>query len=85
MGVLINKKRCDNAEICPCIAECPAKAFYWDAENLTVAVDNNLCVNCRQCILACEAGAVKVARNEAEAQKIKTEYDEDIMTIEELF
>lgn len=33
----------------------------------------------------CEAGAVKVARNDEEYQSIKTEYDEDIMTTEELF
>ena len=85
MKVLINKKRCDNADVCPCIADCPTNAFYWDKENKTVAVNNNLCVNCRQCMIACEAGAVKVALNEEEYNKIKTEYDEDIMTVEELF
>jgi Fe-S-cluster-containing hydrogenase components 1 len=85
MSVLINKKRCDNADVCPCIEECPVKAFSWDEENKTVVVDNNLCINCRQCMIACEAGAVKVARNEEEYQKIKTEYDEDIMTVENLF
>lgn len=36
-------------------------------------------------MISCEAGAVKVARNEKEYQKIKTEYDEDIMTVEKLF
>lgn len=85
MSVLINKKRCDNADACSCISECPTKAFYWDTENQTVAVDNNLCINCRNCMISCEAGAVKVARNQEEYEKIKTEYDEDIMTIEKLF
>lgn len=47
MSVLINKKRCDNTDICPCILECPNKAFYWDANKGSVAVDNNLCINCR--------------------------------------
>ena len=85
MTVLINKKRCDNANICPCIEACPTKAFFWNEEQQSVAVNNSLCINCRQCVIACEAGAVKVARDEEEYQKIKTEYDEDIMTVEELF
>jgi len=85
MGVLINKKRCDNADVCPCITECPTNAFYWNTDENSVAVDNNLCINCRQCVIACEAGAVKVARTDEEYQQIKTEYDEDIMTTEELF
>ena len=69
MSVLINKKRCDNADACSCIEECPTKAFYWDEENQTVAVDNNLCINCRNCMISCEAGAVKVARDEEEYRK----------------
>lgn len=85
MAVLINKKRCDNAKECSCIDECPTKAFTWDDKKRTVSVDNSLCINCRQCVIACEAGAVKVSRNEEEYQKIKTEYDMDIMTIEKLF
>lgn len=85
MGVLINKKRCDNAEACPCIDNCPAKAFYFDKDKNTVAVHNELCINCRNCMIACEAGAVKVFRNEEEYRKLKTEYDEDAMTIENLF
>lgn len=85
MSVLINKKRCDNANVCSCIAECPTKAFYWDEKKQSVAVDNSLCINCRQCMIACEAGAVKVARSKEEYNKIKTEYDEDVMTIKELF
>lgn len=85
MGVLINKKRCDNAEECPCILGCPAKAFYYDKEKETVAVHNELCINCRRCMITCEAGAVKVYRNEEEYKKLKTEYDDDAMTVEELF
>lgn len=85
MGVLINKKRCDNAEVCPCIEGCPQKAFYYDKERATVAVHNELCINCRKCMITCEAGAVKVYRNDDECAKIKTEYDEDIMTVEALF
>lgn len=85
MSVLINKKRCDNASVCSCIADCPTKAFYWDEKKQSIMVDNSLCINCRQCMISCEAGAVKVARNEEEYNKIKTEYDEDVMTIKELF
>lgn len=85
MGVLINKKRCDNASVCPCIENCPTKAFYYDTKKNTVAVHNELCINCRKCMLICEAGAVKVFRNEEELLKLKTEYDEDAMTTEKLF
>lgn len=85
MAVLVNKKRCDNAKECSCVSECPTGAFVWDDENNSIAVDNNLCINCRQCVIACEAGAVKVARSDEEYQKIKSEYDEDIMTVEKLF
>lgn len=85
MSVLINKKVCDNAKECSCIEECPSKAFYFDQEKNTIAVINNLCTKCRICMIACPAGAVKVARNEEEYQRIKKEYHEDIRTEEELF
>ena len=85
MGVLINKKRCDNAEACSCIESCPTKAFYYDKKGKTVAVKNELCINCRQCMISCEAGAVKVYRTDEEYARLKTEYDEDVMTEEELF
>ncbi len=85
MGVLINKKRCDNAEACPCIEGCPAKAFYYDKIKGTVAVHDELCINCRKCMMTCEAGAVKVFRTEEERAALQTEYDEDVMSIEELF
>lgn len=85
MSVLINKKRCDNADVCSCISECPTGAFYWDANKKTIAVDNNLCINCKQCVIACQAGAIKVATNDEEYNKIKNEYECDLMSMEELF
>jgi NAD-dependent dihydropyrimidine dehydrogenase PreA subunit len=85
MAVLVNKKRCDNAKECSCIGECSTGAFTWNDKANSIAVDNSLCINCRQCVIACEAGAVKVARTYEEYQEIKNEYDEDIMTIEKLF
>ena len=85
MTVLINKKRCDNSRECSCIVECPNKAFYWDEANKTIAVKESLCTKCRICMIACLAGAVKVSRDQAEYEKIKGEYDSDIMTVEKLF
>jgi len=85
MTVLINKKRCDNARECSCIVECPNKAFYWDEANKTIAVKESLCTKCRICMIACLAGAVKVSRDQLEYEKIKGEYDSDIMTVAELF
>lgn len=85
MAVLINKKVCDNARECSCIEECPNHAFYYDEENDTIAVKESLCTQCRICMIACEAGAVKVSRSDEEYNKIKKEYDEDIRTVEQLF
>lgn len=85
MSVLINRKRCDNRNICPCINECPASAFYWDDLKKSVSVNNNLCISCKQCVIACEAGAVKVATSDEEYNKIKKDYECDLMSIEELF
>ena len=85
MRVLINKKRCDNADVCGCIAECPVNAFFYDEATSSVGVDNSLCIGCRQCMIACPAGAVKVARTDEEYEQIKTEYDSDAMTVEKLF
>lgn len=85
MAVLINKKRCDNSRECSCIVECPNKAFYWDEINKTIAVKENLCTKCRICMISCLAGAVKVSRDQEEYDKIKDEYDSDIMTVEKLF
>jgi Fe-S-cluster-containing hydrogenase component 2 len=66
MSVLINKKVCDNSSGCSCINECPNKAFCYDENKKSVAVKESLCTQCRICMIACEAGAVKVARTEEE-------------------
>jgi len=85
MSVLINFKICDNAKECNGIAACPIKAFYWDEENKTIAVDNSKCTSCGLCEESCPVHAIRVAKNEEEYNKIKKEIDEDSRKISDLF
>jgi len=85
MPVLINFKICDNAKECNGIAVCPMKAFYWDEENKTIAVDDSKCTGCGVCEPSCPVGAIRVAKNEEEYNKIKKEIEEDPRKISDLF
>ena len=85
MSVLINFKICDNSKDCNGIAVCPIKAFYWDEEKKTIAVDETKCISCGKCEESCPVNAIRVARNEKEFKKIKKEIDEDPRKISDLF
>lgn len=85
MPVLINFKICDNSEDCGGIAACPVKAFYWNAKNKTVAIDETKCTLCGKCENACPIDAIKVAKNEKEFVKFKKEIDKDPRKASDLF
>jgi NAD-dependent dihydropyrimidine dehydrogenase PreA subunit len=85
MPVLINFKICDNAEECNGAAACPTQAISWDEKKKSLVIDNSKCVSCGVCVPLCMVGAIKVAKNEKEFNKIKKEYVEDKRKISDLF
>lgn len=85
MAVLINFKICDNAEECGGIEVCPSGALSWDKKKKTIKIDNAKCVACGQCEKNCPVGAIRVAKNDKEYEKIKKEIALDPRCRQDLF
>ena len=84
MSVLINFKICDNAQECNGIAVCPTGALSWDEKKKSIKIDNGKCLSCGKCEV-CGVGAIHVAKDEKEYQKIKKEIDDDPRKLEDLY
>ncbi len=85
MPVLINFKICDNSEDCNGIRACPSGAFHWDRKGKTIAVDEERCIDCGKCADACDVGAIRFAKDQEEARRIKKEIDRDPRRASDLF
>ena len=85
MPVLINFKICDNAKECGGIAACPAGALSYDDDKNTIVIDNSKCINCFACERECPIGAIHVAKDDNEYNKIKKEIDDDPRKTKDLF
>lgn len=85
MSVLINFKICDNAKECGGIEVCPTGALSWDEKNETIVIDNEKCISCGMCEKECPIGAIRVAHDDTEYNKIKEEIDNDPRTTKDLF
>ena len=85
MPVLINWKICDNAKECNGIEVCPTGALSWDDKKKSIIIDNSKCLSCGACEKACMVGAIKVAKNDEEYERIKKEIDEDPRKVSDLF
>lgn len=85
MAVLVNFKICDNAKECGGIAVCPTGALSWNEEKEKIEIDNDKCISCGLCEKECPIGAIMVAKNEKEYNKIQKEIDDDPRTTKDLF
>lgn len=77
MAVLINFKICDNAKECGGVAVCPTGALSFDEEKQTIIIDNDKCISCGKCEKECPIGAISVAKNKLEYDKIKQDIEND--------
>lgn len=85
MPVLINFKICDNAKECGGIAVCPTGAISYDEKKESLVIDNEKCISCGLCEKECPIGAINVAKNEEEYNKIKETIENDPRTTKDLF
>ncbi len=85
MAVLVNFKICDNAKECGGVAVCPTGALSFDEEKGTIVIDNDKCISCGKCERECPIGAISVAKNSSEYDKIKKEIESDKRTTKDLF
>lgn len=49
---------CQQCVDAPCISVCPRKALSRDEDLNRVAIDRDLCIGCRACMVACPFGAM---------------------------
>lgn len=85
MPVLINFKICDNAKECDGIAVCPTGAISYVENKESLVIDNEKCISCGLCEKECPIGAINVAKNEEEYNKIKEMIENDPRTTKDLF
>lgn len=85
MAVLINLKICDNAKECNGIAICPTSALSWDAKKKSIKIDNTKCISCGKCEKSCMVGAIHVAKDQKEYEKIEKEIKNDKRKVADLF
>ena len=82
--IMINRNICDNAPECSGIAECPAGALYWDDVNEVIAYNEDVCLDCGNCVKACPVGAILWGRDEKEQEENYLRIESDPHKIEEL-
>ncbi|WP_295789541.1 4Fe-4S dicluster domain-containing protein [uncultured Veillonella sp.] len=57
MKIAVHCRHCENA---PCMKACPVNAISKRNDNM-IFVDEDVCIGCRECVLACPFGAVRMA------------------------
>ena len=51
---------CHHCEDGPCAKACPTGALFFDEENHRIGVNEDNCIGCKSCVMACPFGAVAV-------------------------
>ena len=55
---------CHHCEDAPCAKACPTGALFFDEENHRIGVNEDNCIGCKSCVMACPFGAVTVVSSE---------------------
>ena len=51
---------CQHCHDAPCMMVCPVNAITRDESTLMVALDNDVCIGCHTCLVACPFGALSI-------------------------
>jgi len=59
-GIPLQCRHCEDA---PCIAVCPTEAIHRLEDGGPVLLDQDRCIGCKFCLLACPFGVISLSRN----------------------
>jgi carbon-monoxide dehydrogenase iron sulfur subunit len=51
---------CEHCEDAPCMEVCPTKALYRDHKTGAVLVNEDYCIGCKMCLIACPFGIIRL-------------------------
>ena len=68
---------CRHCEDAPCMLVCPTSAIHREDKDSPVLVDDELCIGCKACILACPFGMIRLNFEGKLAQKCDLCIDTD--------
>jgi carbon-monoxide dehydrogenase iron sulfur subunit len=77
-GILSFSVRCQHCDDAPCIRACLTGALSRDPETSLVTVDEERCIGCGTCILACPLGVPKLDISEKKMVKCDLCQDEEL-------
>ncbi len=60
--------KCMQCEESPCINACVAQALYKDESTGAILCDQNKCIGCKACVIACPFGCISVMRTAYKAE-----------------
>jgi carbon-monoxide dehydrogenase iron sulfur subunit len=52
--------QCRQCEDAPCMTVCPTKALHRVDNDSPVVIDADLCIGCKECVLACPFGVIRM-------------------------